>query len=336
VETREAILRHIKKKGRITTSELGARLGISRQALHLHLKALIGEGLVEKTGSTRNAAYVLSGAESDALSFTKRYSLKGLEEDKVYDEIAFRLRLHRALSQRARTIVYYAFTEMLNNAIDHSKSEACDVRFTLEAYDVVFSVRDFGIGVFHSIADRFGLPDQEAAIGELVKGKTTTMKEKHTGEGIFFTSKVADRLRFRSHRLELEFHAAEDDVFVRDRRNLKGTEVQFTLSRRSRRKLEDVFQQYSPREFDYRFERTRVQVKLFNREYVSRSEARRLLHGLEQFSVATLDFKNVRSMGQAFADEIFRVFQQRHPTVRLEPTNMGSAVRSVVRHVLDK
>jgi anti-sigma regulatory factor (Ser/Thr protein kinase) len=78
---------------------------------------------------------------------------------------------------------------MFNNVIDHSFSRRVYVRFSCDPYSISFVIRDFGIGVFRSITRQFHLQDEREAIGELLKGKTTTIAERHTGEGIFLHQK---------------------------------------------------------------------------------------------------------------------------------------------------
>ena len=168
---------------------------------------------------------------------------------------------------------------------------------------------------------------------ELVKGKTTTMPEAHSGEGIFFTSKVVNRLALRSHRIQMEWDRARGDVFVSTPRYTKGTSVKVEIKRNSRLKLEDVFTRYAPEEFDYQFQKTRVHVKLLNREYISRSEAKRLLQNLDRFRVVELDFRDVQAMGQGFADEIFRVFYNKYPDVEVHAINTSPVIQAMIQHV---
>ena len=68
---------------------------------------------------------------------------------------------------------------------------------------------------------------------------------------------------------------------------------------------------------------------------VSRSQARHVLFGLEKFKVIVFDFTNVPVVGQAFADEIFRVFQQKHPEIRLDTENMSEGVKFMVKRAID-
>ena len=228
--------------------------------------------------------------------------------------------------------MHYAFTEMLNNAIDHSMANRCRIEVSVDATKVRFQVKDPGIGVFHSIAEKFDLPDEHDAMIELIKGKTTTMPEAHSGEGIFFVSKAADRFILRSHRLQIEWDQDRDDVFVSDRRHLKGTLVQFEIRKDSRRRLEDVFEEFAPEKYDYQFEKTRVLVKLLQKDYVSRSEAKRLLHNLDKFSEIELDMCEVMNVGQGFADEIFRVFASAHPGIEIRAINTTRSVDAIIRH----
>jgi hypothetical protein len=74
-------------------------------------------------------------------------------------------------------------------------------------------------------------------------------------------------------------------------------------------------------------------VKLLQREYVSRSEAKRLLHNLERFSEIELDMRDVVSVGQGFADEVFRVFANKHPGILIQSINSGDAVEAMIQHV---
>ncbi|MFA6294674.1 MAG: STAS-like domain-containing protein, partial [Victivallales bacterium] len=182
---------------------------------------------------------------------------------------------------------------------------------------------------------KFGLQDENSAVGELIKGKTTTMKERHSGEGIFFTSKLGDLVSFRSHGLEIIFDNIRKDIFVQKKRFISGTEVVFEISRHSKRKIDKCFHQFAPEEFDYKFDRTSILVKLFQKDYVSRSEAKRLVSGLDKFKEVILDFKDVDAIGQGFADELFRVFMTGHPGIKVHVRNAGDPVRILLSHVVD-
>lgn len=330
--TRDAIRDYIDEHGSATSRQLADHLGITRQAVSLHLRQLLADAGIVKTGSTRAARYFPRATAIAERRLKRDLALAGLDESTVYEDIAITLTLSK-LPRNVESIVHYAFTEILNNAIDHSMADQCTIEVRLDTTRLAFTVRDSGIGVFHSIADKFELQDEHAAMIELVKGKTTTQPEAHSGEGIFFVSRAADRFVLRSHRLQIEWDRYRNDVFVAEPRFLKGTLVQFEIRADSRTRLDKVFAEFAPEKYDFQFEKTCVLVKLLQREYVSRSEAKRLLHNLDKFSEIELDMRDVVSVGQGFADEIFRVFASAHPGIAIRTVNSGKAIEAMIQHV---
>ena len=334
MDAARTILAYLSRRKSVTGGELRAHLGFSRQALSFHMRRLLQTGQVVRSGATRGACYNLAGRLPTGDSVSRHLLTQGLVEDRVWEDLAIRLNLGRALRPHVEAIVRYGFTEMLNNVIEHSESDRCTIRFRLTSASASFEVRDPGIGVFHSIASKLGFPDEETALIELLKGRTTTMREAHTGEGIFFTSRVADRFLLRSHRIQVEWDRGEDDVFVSQRRLLAGTAVHFVIQRGSRRRLDEVFKEFATKEYDFKFQKTKVFVKLLRRDYVSRSEARRLLANLEKFREVVLDFREVTSVGQGFADEIFRVFARRYPAIKVTTEHTNPVIEAIIRHVM--
>jgi STAS-like domain of unknown function (DUF4325) len=84
---------------------------------------------------------------------------------------------------------------------------------------------------------------------------------------------------------------------------------------------------------DYSFDKTIVPVRLLScgdDRLVSRSQAKRLLSRIDRFKVVVLDFAGVATVGQAFADEVFRVFRTKHPQVDLQTKNVSTAVRRMI------
>ena len=331
--TRQKILDYLAKHDSATSRDLCNSLNISRQAVNVHMRELINSGRVVKAGSTRAAYYYLAERVPQADEYQKTFSLNGLDESHIYEQVAITLNLNSALRDNLESVVNYAFTEMLNNAIDHSAAKKCHVRVKLDAASLNFEILDRGIGVFESIAEKLELEDEHAAMIELIKGKTTTMPEAHSGEGIFFTSKAADKFSLQSHSIKIDWDRARDDVFVSKTRYQKGTRVNFQLRRDSRTKLESVFAEFAPEEYDYQFLKTKVQIKLLKTEYISRSEARRLLLNLDKFSEIELDFKGVAQMGQGFADEVFRIFATKHPQIKIHAVNTDSVIEAMISHV---
>jgi anti-sigma regulatory factor (Ser/Thr protein kinase)/biotin operon repressor len=340
MDTRGRMVDLVRKRRSISGAGIAAVLGISRQAAHRHLMALLDQGRLARSGRTRGALYRLpgragTGEPAQPEPFRRTYETRGLQEDEVFGEVALRLNLRTAVSPAAYRIAAYAFTEMLNNAIEHSKAPTCRVEVSLRARHLDIAVRDQGVGVFESIRKKFRLAEEADAVGELLKGKATSLPERHSGEGIFFTSKACDRFSLRSHRIEVAFDSAKHDTVVTLRPRMKGTNVEMSISRSSRRKLEAVFAAFAPEEHDFQFEKSIVTVRFAARDYVTRSEAKRLLSRLEQFREVILDFSGVKSIGQGFADEVFRVFVAAHPAVLMKRVHVPLAIDAVIRHVID-
>ena len=130
-------------------------------------------------------------------------------------------------------------------------------------------------------------------------------------------------------------NAIPDIFFQEEKRINRGTRVIFTIARKSDRHLNKIFEKYQSRPGSYSFDKTEIHIRLFTMGtvYVSRSQARRILVGLEKFKRIILDFDRVPNVGQAFADEIFRVFQNRHPKISIESINMNETVRFMIARV---
>lgn len=333
MDRRQQILKFIKRRKEVSSADLVEVLGISRQQVAAYLRELVAEGHLDKTGSTRKARYTLATAGSKKPTPQKAnrefQSLKKLEEDRIFDQLDLQLNLKKQLPSNVYSIVYYAFTEMVNNAIDHSKSKRMSVEAGLGEKNFQFVVRDYGIGVFENIKKTFKLESHFAAIELVTKGKQTTFPERHSGQGLFFTSKVADQFRLRSGKLEISFDNKIHDFFTHQKKPIKGTRVEFRINRRSRKKIAEVFAKYANDDFE--FDKTLVRVRLSNYDnLLSRSQARRILLGLDEFDRIELDFSGVGGVGQAFADEIFRVYANRHPEKQFTYINDNEAVRFMI------
>ena len=253
--------------------------------------------------------------------------LAGQEEHEIWAEVVAELQLDR--STRAVRVLTYAFTEMLNNAIDHSGATHAEVSVWASPDRLAFAVRDDGVGVFPRLRAGLGLEDDFASIQELTKGRRTTAPDRHTGEGIFFSSKAVDLFQLTSAGLRWTVDNIRADVAVGDAPHRAGTLVYSEIGLDTTRELHQLFQEFT---VDFEFVRTRPAVKLFGlgMAFVSRSEARRLLDGLDEFTEVEVDFNGVTDVGQGFVDELLRVWPTAHPGKRVIPVNMGEAVEFMV------
>lgn len=243
------------------------------------------------------------------------------------------------LEENIQSILEYALSEMINNAIEHSESKSIKVKLLRDDKRFRFFVIDYGIGVFRNVMKKLNLNSEYDAINEILKGKTTTQPKTHSGEGIFFTSKIADKFHINSRGFKLLINNEINDVFVNTtKRSFLGSEVFFEIKTDSKKHLSDIFKEYQSNPDTYAFDKTKITVKLYTLGtiYMSRSQARRILSNLDKFNHIVLDFKDVPTIGQAFADEIFRVYKNNRPDVKIEAINTNKNIDFMIGRVGEK
>lgn len=336
MDIQEQIVAFAASHDKFRTSDLMRELSlkVSRQYVSSVLSLMVSTGRLVRAGTGEFIYYALPEKASVLFTqITKKLKNENLSEDTVFQELENHSPIIKNLPENISSILFYAFTEILNNAIDHSQSKNITVALQNKDGVIEFIVEDFGIGAFRNVMAKKKLKSELAAIQDLLKGKTTTAPQAHSGEGIFFTSKIGDLFILESFGYRLRVDNNIPDVFIEEIPNKKrGTRVTFQLSAGSKKHLNDVFKEYQTDASEYAFDKTEVQVKLYTMGtiYISRSQARRILSGLEKFKTIILDFDKVPTVGQAFADEIFRVFKIRHPEIKIKPINMIEPVAFMI------
>jgi len=329
-KVREFILRkvgaHPADIGSLTIQEFG----LSRTAINRYMRRLIDEGLLEADGNTRARRYKLRNIVS--VKFSIKLSL-GMFEDAIWRGRI--LPEMKGVPQNVVDICQYGFTEMLNNAIDHSASFDCLITYEQDYCSIKMMIADEGIGIFRKIQKDFNLADVQSALLELSKGRLTSDKSKHTGEGIFFTSRMFEQYSIWSHGCYYVKTREEGDQLLMQtggsESEVPGTIINMTIATDAGWTTRDVFNQFQGD--GLRFRRTHVPVKLGaypNEQLVSRSQAKRILARFDQFSEVQLDFEGIADIGPAFADEIFRVFRIEHPDTKLSWVNTSPEIIQLI------
>ena len=269
---------------------------------------------------------------------TKKYFFTYKLKDKLEEHVIFRkdiLPLLSGLQENVQRIVQYCFTEMVNNVIDHSNADMMNVEVDLNALNIEIWVIDNGVGIFKKIQKDLGLEDPKHSILELAKGKFTSDPEKHSGEGIFFTSRLCDEFAILSDNLFFSGHH-ENDWLLEKPNSTLGTAVSMVIEKKSNLNISDIFNEYADPDKQPGFYKTRIPVKLMEYEgelLLSRSQAKRLITRFDKFLEVILDFQGVTEIGQAFADEVFRVFRNMHPNVHLVPINCSPTVQRMIAYI---
>lgn len=303
------------------------KLNISRVGANNYIKQLEEQGWIARSGPSTKPLF----SPGYQRHVSKLYEIENLEEDLVW---AKDFRPYFSLAPNVFNIVNHGFTEMLNNAIDHSGgsevfiwARQTETRFTL-------AISDNGIGIFAKIATALNLPDMRQALFELSKGKFTTDPSRHSGEGVFFTSRMFDWFEINANNLEFHHDQKLVEDVLHEAKGIfpDGTVVFMSIALDSMRTTADVYAEYTNAPDDFDFSKTVVPMKLaqYGEEHlVSRSQAKRLIARFDRFKKVVLNFDGVQEIGQAFADEIFRVYANEHPDVELIPEKMTKQVQSM-------
>ena len=302
---------------------------ISRQTVSKYLNELVEKNYITKN-SKGNYAINFYISESEI------YKNKNLEEDIVYDELIKKYEVDK--KNNVKHILVYAFTEMLNNAIEHSEGTEISIYYAENYFNIFVTIKDNGIGIFRKIVRDHNLKNENEAIFELKKGKLTSDAENHSGEGIFFTSKVVDYFLISS--FNKTFSSGSDEYFYSIEQNkercIKGTEVILVLNKNTERTTKKIFDEYTSD--DFVFNKTKIIVHLakdyLGHDFVSRSLAKRILMNVEKFKIIVLDFENIDNIGQGFADEVFRVFKNKNPDITIVPVNMNEEIEFMINRAM--
>jgi anti-sigma regulatory factor (Ser/Thr protein kinase) len=333
----DAILDEVELHPMQVASRVAARFQISRQAVARHVQNLVKEGAIQATGKTRARIYELVKTVDEIFFFE--------EASKIQEDVVWRQTVYPLVSDvppNVLDICRHGLTEMVNNVVDHSESDVLKLRVERDARRTSIVVRDEGIGIFNKIQQAFGFDEPREAMIELSKGKFTTDQSRHSGEGIFFTSQAFDLFGILSGGLvytrtnedngwlnELEVAEAVED------QERGGTTVLMRIRHDTTRTIGEVFDRFSDPSTSA-FDRTHVPLTLARYEgdeLVSRSQAKRILQRFDRFKEVMLDFKGINMIGQAFADEIFRVFVRDHPDVAIVAVNTNREIDQMISRV---
>lgn len=330
-DAREFILTVVADGAKNLAKQLQGEFGVARTTANRYIDAAIDAGLIRRASR---------GHFSLVTTQTKfSYPIDGLEEHIVWrDDIR---PLLAELPNNVDAILHYGCTEMINNCIDHSEGTVVMIDVQRTARATRIAIYDDGVGIFRKISDSLDLGDERQSVLELAKGKFTTDPNNHTGEGIFFTCRAMDNYSISSRGTHFSHKAGEDmdwvigTDYVPVNDDVTGTLVDMSMKSNSATDLDDIYSAYQGEEVG--FVKTIVPVRLLavgEDRLVSRSQAKRLLNRFDRFKEVVLDFDDVESIGQAFADEVFRVFVLAHPEVKLIPIRQNEAVSRMITRAM--
>lgn len=322
------LLEKIQKGDEAVSKTVSETFGINQNTVHRYINELVEDGIIKRV---KRGVYEL-------VYTTESHTFKNTHSDLPSDSYPYEKFFKKYISdfsQNVHDMWSYVMSEMVNNVMDHSESETLNMIVFQDYLKTTVIIDDNGVGIFKKIKEHFDMPSIDDAICELFKGKLTTNETCHSGEGIFFSSRIMDTFEiysdskhFSINRLnDWELHDWQSAI------DKKGTTLIMSLSNRSTKKLVDIFNAYS--NVDGGFKKTVIPLRyIFESSPISRSQAKRVCARLQNFSKVEIDFEGIEWVGQAFMHEIFSVFCKSHEGIELVPTNMNKTCQDMYSHVI--
>ena len=246
----------------LNIKQIAQELNISRQTISKYKAQLIKDKIL-KVNSNNELEPVYK-------SITQKYKNTDLKckEDSIW--VSTFSPFISDTTDKCKSSLSYVFCEMLNNAIEHSNGSLIEIELLYNPYLIGVYIKDNGIGIFKKIQTTLNLPEKRYALLELAKGKFTSAPEEHSGEGIFFSSKMANYFAIISDELTFTNSATADDksmLFEEDENIEKGTLVYFVFLPYSVINKSEIFEKYTQYPDDFGFTKTLVPVKLLHLIY---------------------------------------------------------------------
>ncbi|MCW5667650.1 MAG: DUF4325 domain-containing protein [Piscinibacter sp.] len=306
---------------------LAERLQVGRRTARRRLDELVDAQWLVSTGTPRRPRH----APGLLREVVRRYPLAGVDEHTAW---ARDFAPCVALPAELARIAQHAFTELVNNAIDHSGGTQVVVSMRQTASHLQLLVSDDGCGLYVRIGQCFGIEDPTRATLELAKGKLSSQPERHSGRGLYFVARLADVLDLHANRHAFQRRTWDGGRWHATRAAAdRGTSVFVGIALDTPRRVDEVLRSHSLQGDGYAFECTRVPLQLLTGTQTgleSRAQARLAAERLARFARAELDFDGIDAVGHGFADELFRVFARAHPGTALVPVRAAPRVEAMI------
>jgi anti-sigma regulatory factor (Ser/Thr protein kinase) len=304
------------------------RTGASRRAVQAALRRLVEAHWLSRGGSSRRPVFGPGLLRQVARSYT----LHGMQEDIPWQRD---FAPHFDLPPHVTRMIRHGFTELVNNAADHSGGSSVTVSLRQTPSHVQLLVSDDGCGVFDKICQAFDIADAQHAMLELSKGRLTSQPEMHTGRGLFFSSQLADVFDIHANNTAFQRRAWEASGWQPGRPlPRQGSSIYMAIALDTQRTLDQVLEAWSVDGTGIEFDQTTIALRLLagpGQPLDSRAQARRVAARLPMFKRAEISFDGVEDVGHGFADELFRVFARAHQEVELRPTHMTPRIAALVK-----
>lgn len=311
---------------------VAARLAVPRRSAQAVLRRLAAAQWLQRDGTPRKPAW----RPGTLRQVVRHYPLAGLMEDRPWRQD---FAPYFPLPPNVQRMAQHAFTELVNNAIDHSGGTQVTVSLRQTPAHLQLLVSDDGCGLFRSIEQSFDIGEPTLVMLELAKGRLSSQPQRHSGLGLLVTSQLADvfDLRANAHGFQRRawsttpWHPMPTAAPLAGR---PGTSIYLAIALDTSRTLDSVQRSLSADGRSFAFDRVQVPLRLLAGDsqpvLASRAEARRVASRLAGFRRAEIDFTGLSEIGHAFAHELFAVIRRERPDLELVPIGAAPPVAEML------
>ena len=307
------------------------RFGISRQAIHKHMKRLIDEKKVIAHGTTKGRYYELIPYVNfnKNLEINQIISVEELIKDYVEPHI-------QGLPKNIFQIFEFSISALINNVLEHSNASKLYYKIFINHNEAHFILNDNGEGIFNNIKSKFKLPNVCFAALELTKGYVSTNPKIHSGEELYAVMNLFDFTKIDSSGRSLTFVNENTDWELKPSLQKKGSRFHLKISASSRRTCAEIFEKI----FENEKSRIRIPVGLLDiskyKVISSRSQAKNLLRNVENYKKIEFDFKKIDLIGPAFAEALVKDVKKFNQYADIKWVNTNNTVDLLMSRSLQR
>jgi len=319
----------IHKKDIIQTSI--NHFGISRQAMHKHMKSLIEDKKVVAFGNTKGRYYKLN----PSVNYTKNFELT----NEISTEIILKENILpniKSLKDNIFEIFEFSIGALLNNVVDHANANKIYFKLYINHRDSHFVISDDGIGIFNKIRTGLGLVNTHMAGLELAKGNITTDPDNHSGDELNAIIHLFDKVTIDSSGHSLRFFNDNNEWLMQNSKQQHGTRIHLQIDTQSKRSCAKIF------EFIFKKKHRHISIPLNLLELSDykiincRSQVKNVLRNIKDYKIIEFDFQKIDLIGPSFADALVRKTKEYNQFANIEWINSNSTVDLLMSRALDR
>jgi anti-sigma regulatory factor (Ser/Thr protein kinase) len=314
------ILQNISRYPQEIVAVTAHEFGVTRTTIHRHLNSLIKHNQIFKTGTTKQVRYFVTEQRDRKYQFKIKPEMTHGVIWQHYLAGAF-----EGVALNLVEILHYGFQELFTNVLTHAQATSIEIDLKWQQQQVQLSINDNGIGIFEKLKQHWQLADYYQCAMKL---------STHRSEGLFYTSHLFDSFSLIANGICYFRDNTQSDWGMQSAPLRKGTQVILKIANDTQKKLQELLPQIKLQQPMSKTECVVNLKEMLGDNLLARAQAKQVLDKIKTFSKVTLDFSQVRILGQGFADEIFGVFSANHQGIEVQYIHADPTVEFMIKQVI--